>query len=311
VKLSIVSTLFKSAPSIAEFYARATQAATDFAGDDYELVLVNDGSPDESLPVSLALLATDHHLVIVDLSRNFGHHQAIMTGLTHAKGDHVFLIDSDLEEEPEWLSEFAQAMGAKSCDVVYGVQEQRKGNTFERISGKLFYPSFKALTGINIPANIVTARLMTRRYVQALLCYKEREIFLAGLWYLTGFDQLALKVKKHFARRSTYTFRKKMALLVNSITSFSNAPLVSIFYIGASISMFACIYIAFLLVQWLFIAKTLSGWISVMASVWLLGGLIMSSIGVVGIYLAKVFSETKQRPLAIVRAIHRQPRQEC
>ena len=102
-----------------------------------------------------------------------------------------------------------------------------------------------------------------------------------------------------------------MALLVNSITSFSNAPLVSIFYLGASISAFACVYIALLFFQWLFIAKTLSGWISVMASVWLLGGLIMSSVGVVGIYLAKVFSETKRRPHAIVRAVHRRPRRSC
>jgi putative glycosyltransferase len=241
---------------------------------------------------------------VVDLSRNFGHHKAMMTGLAHAKGDLVFLIDSDLEEEPEWLESFAQQMKQDRCDVVYGVQKRRKGNGVERWSGQWFYRFFKALTGLALPENIVTARLMARRYVEALLCHQEREVFMAGLWHITGFDQHPQVIKKHNTSETTYTFRSKMSLLVNSVTSFSNAPLVSIFYIGVAISLFALTYIAYLVTHWIFLEKPMSGWTSVMASIWLLGGMVISFIGVVGIYLSKIFSETKQRPYTIVRQIY-------
>lgn len=304
MKLSIVATLYQSAPYITEFHQRASAAARQLTGEDYELVLVNDGSPDSSLDLAVQLADSDGHVVVVDLSRNFGHHKAMMTGLAYAKGEQIFLIDSDLEEEPECLIAFADQMLSDPCDVVYGVQEQRKGGWFERWSGQWFYRFFKALTGLALPENIVTARLMTRRYVDALLRHEEREVFMAGLWHITGFVQRPQTVKKHSSSETTYTFRRKMSLLVNSVTSFSNAPLVSIFYIGVSISLFAIFYIAYLGIHWIFLAKPLSGWTSVMASIWLLGGMVISFIGVVGIYLSKIFSETKQRPYTIVRQVY-------
>lgn len=304
MKLSIVATLYQSAPYVAEFHQRASAAASQLVGDDYEIVLVNDGSPDNSLDMAVQLAESDGHVVVVDLSRNFGHHKAMMTGLAHATGERVFLVDSDLEEEPECLIGFSDQMLTDPCDVVYGVQEQRKGNWFERWSGQWFYRFFKALTGLALPENVVTARLMTRRYVDALLRHEEREVFMAGLWYITGFVQRSQTVRKHCTSETTYTFRRKMSLLVNSVTSFSNAPLVSIFYIGVSISLFALCYIAYLVIHWIFLAKPLSGWTSVMASIWLLGGMVISFIGVVGIYLSKIFSETKQRPYTIVRQVH-------
>ncbi|BAO87304.1 glycosyltransferase family 2 protein [Caballeronia cordobensis] len=306
MKLSIVATLYQSAAYIHEFHARASAVAQQLAGQDFEIVLVNDGSPDNSLQLAIELAERDAHVVVVDLSRNFGHHKAMMTGLAHTRGEHVFLIDSDLEEEPEWLLPFTEQLIEEHCDVVYGVQERRKGSQFERWSGQWFYRFFKYLTGLALPENVVTARLMTRRYVNALLLHQEREVFMAGLWHITGYAQRAHAINKHATSETTYTFRRKMSLLVNSVTSFSNAPLVSIFYIGIVISLFAMLYFAYLIVHWLFFAKPLSGWTSVMASIWLLGGLIISFIGVVGIYLSKIFSETKQRPYTIVRQIYGQ-----
>lgn len=304
MKLSIVATLYQSAPYIAEFHQRTSAASTQLVGEDYEIILVNDGSPDNSLNLAMQLADSNEHVVVVDLSRNFGHHKAMMTGLSYAKGERVFLIDSDLEEEPECLIGFADLMKDDTCDVVYGVQEQRKGNWFERWSGQWFYRLFKSLTGVALPENVVTARLMTRRYVDALLRHEEREVFIAGLWHITGFAQRPQIVKKHNTSKTTYNFRRKMSLLVNSVTSFSNAPLVSIFYVGISISLFALFYIVYLSVHWIFFAKPLSGWTSVMASIWLLGGMVISFIGLLGIYLSKIFSETKQRPYTIVRQVY-------
>jgi len=304
MKLSIVATLYQSAPHIAEFHERASAAARQLVGEDYEIVLVNDGSPDNSLDLAVQLTKRDAHVVVVDLSRNFGHHKAMMTGLAHAQGERVFLLDSDLEEEPEWLLSFTKQIDTEASDVVYGVQKKRKGGWFERWSGQWFYSFFKALTGLTLPANIVTARLMTRRYVDGLLLHREREILIAGLWYITGFDQRPQCVKKRNASETTYTFRRKISVLVNAVTSFSNAPLVGIFYFGVSISILALAYIVLLVMQWTFFANPLSGWTSVMASIWLIGGMVISFIGVVGIYLAKIFSETKQRPYTIVRHIY-------
>lgn len=304
MKLSIVATLYQSAPYIEEFYRRAGTTARQLVDDDYEIVMVNDGSPDNSLELAVRLSESDTHVIVVDLSRNFGHHKAMMTGLAHARGEHVFLIDSDLEEEPEWLQSFSAQLSREHCDVVYGVQAQRKGGIFERWSGQWFYRFFQALTGLALPENVVTARLMTRRYVDALLLHDEREVFMAGLWHITGFDQRQKTIKKHSTSETTYTLRRKMSLLVNSVTSFSNAPLIGIFYIGVAIFLVAGAYTAYLFIHWMFLAKPLSGWTSVMASIWLLGGLVISFIGVVGIYLSKIFSETKRRPYTIVRQVY-------
>lgn len=304
MKLSIVATLYLSARHISEFYQRATDVARRTVGDDYEIILVNDGSPDDSLEVAIRVTQADFHAAVIDLSRNFGHHKAMMTGLAHARGERVFLIDSDLEEEPEYLIGFAAQMERDRCDVVYGTQESRKGGWFERWSGHWFYSLFRALTGMTLPENIITARLMSRRYVDALLSYKEREVFLAGLWHITGFDQRPQQVVKHATSKTTYTFRRKMSVFVNSVTSFSNAPLVGIFYIGLTISALASAYIGYLVVNWLVHSRPLGGWTSIMASIWLLGGMIISFIGVIGIYLSKIFSETKQRPYTTVKQIH-------
>lgn len=301
MKLSIVATLYQSAGYLEAFHARACAAAQALVGDDYEIVLVNDGSLDESLAVAVQLARQDDHVLVVELSRNFGHHKAMMTGLAYASGERVFLIDSDLEEEPEWLSAFAKQMQQESCDVVFGVQTRRKGGWFERWSGRWFYVLFNLLTGLAIPEDQTTARLMTRRYVEALLAHEERELFLLGIWHITGFRQHPQSVVKHSSSPTTYTLRRKLSLLVNAVTSFSNAPLKGIFYIGVGISLLAIAYIAYVMVHWLFMANAPSGWTSLIASVWLLGGMIIAFIGVVGIYLSRVFSETKQRPYAIVR----------
>ncbi|WP_133139482.1 glycosyltransferase family 2 protein [Legionella genomosp. 1] len=301
MELSIVSTLYQSEQYIKEFCQRVSIVAEKLVGKDYEIILVNDGSPDNSLDIAISLMTEFPALKIVDLSRNFGHHKAMMTGLAQARGEKIFLLDSDLEEEPEWLFSFNEQLEAEFCDVVYGVQQKRKGSLFERYSGKLFYGILKLLIKERLPANITVARLMTRRYVNALLQHREQEIYIAGLWHITGFKQCPKTVKKHSSSKTTYTLGKKIALFTNSITSFSNLPLVMVFYIGLIIMGIACGYTSLLIFNKFFLHKVLQGWTSVMASIWLLGGLIISLIGIIGIYLSKIFIEIKNRPYTIIR----------
>jgi putative glycosyltransferase len=304
MKLSIVATLYHSAPYIYDFHERATATAKQLVGDDYEIVLVNDGSPDNSLDLAIKLTEQDSHVVVVDLSRNFGHHKAMMTGLAHTKGELVFLIDSDLEEEPEWLLSFDKEMKREQCDVVYGIQDKRKGGAFERGTGAAFYKLFRKLTGINQPDNIVTARLMTHRYVQALLTHRERELNIGGLWVITGFKQATHLVRKHSTSPTSYTLSGKFGHLVNAVTSFSSLPLVYTFYSGLFISISALIYIAYLFLRYFLIGSPPSGYTSLIASIWFFSGLIIFFLGVQGIYLSKIFSEVKQRPYTIIRHIY-------
>lgn len=304
MKLSVVSTLYQSAPYLAEFHRRASAAARTLAGDDYEIILVNDGSPDESLDMATDLVEQDAHVIVVDLSRNFGHHKAMMTGLAHARGERIFLIDSDLEEMPEWLCEFVQQMDRQGSDVVYGVQAVRNDPLTSRVPSILFYKMLRLFTHIDIPSNITTVRIMSRRYLNALLLHRESEIYIAGLWAITGFYQSPRTVTKMHKGKTSYTLSRKLSIFVNSMVSFSSAPLVGIFICGITISFLASLYILWLVINRTLLAHTLSGWTSVMASVWLLGGINVAFIGVIGIYLAKIFSETKRRPYTIVRAVY-------
>jgi putative glycosyltransferase len=300
VRLSIVSTLYRSAAHLEEFHRRVTAAASALTAD-FQIVLVNDGSPDASLEIALSLFQKDSHVAVIDLARNFGHHKAMMTGLAKADGDLVFLIDSDLEEEPELLPVFYEALGRTGADVIYGVQSERRGGPIERAGGWLFFTLFNLLSDWRIDPNLVTARLMTRRYVSALIEHQERETVIAGLWAMTGFTQIALPIRKHTSSVSTYRLGHKIAILVNSITSFSDKPLVLIFYLGVIIVVLASTAAGYLIVRRLLFGTMLAGWASLVVSVWLLGGLTLFCLGIIGMYLSKVFLETKQRPYTIVR----------
>jgi len=300
--LSIVTTLYDSALYLEQFYARVCAAAEQLTRD-YEIILVNDGSPDNSLDLAIAIQLRDNRVRVVDLSRNFGHHKALMTGLAHARGEMVFLLDSDLEEEPELLNKFYEEFQRTGADVVFGVQQKRKGRLFERISGSLYFKVFNLLSTYQIPPNHITARLMTREYVTALMRHQEREFVMSGLWALTGFNQVPLHVRKHDKTRTAYGLRRKLSHLVNAITSFSNKPLVLIFYLGCFILLVSSIAAADMIARKLLFGTLLQGWASLIVSVWLLGGLTIFCLGVIGIYLAKVFIEVKQRPYTIVKRV--------
>ena len=308
MKLSMVATLYKSRDYIDEFVSRASIAAAKIAGEDYEIILVNDGSPDCSLDTALKVAETNPHLVIIDLSKNFGHHKAMIAGLTHALGDSIFLIDSDLEEKPEWLIEFYSIKTDESVDVVYGIQECRKGGFFERWSGEIYYGLINAFFGLDHPRNITTARLMTKQYVSAFLAHREREIVISALWMLTGFKQIGTTVSKSSRDgKTTYSLAKKFAHLLNVVTSFSARPLIWIFLFGLVTAGVAFLYGFYLIVLRLFFLISVDGFTSIMVSIWFLGGLNIFFIGVIGLYLSKIFIEAKQRPTFIVRDVYGRP----
>jgi putative glycosyltransferase len=240
----------------------------------------------------------------VDLSRNFGQHRAAMTGLRRARGRLVFQIDVDLEEEPELLTRFYEVWkAAGDADVVYGVQDRRKGGLFERASGGLFYALFNFLSPHKIPPNLLMARLMTRRYVQALVSHRETELDISSLWQITGFKQVPVTVHKHGRTTTTYTLGRKLELTMRSLT-FSNRPLLYIGALGLAILLLSALYFAYVIYVYAFVGEVPSGFTSIVISIWFLGGLIIFSLGVIAVYVSIIFNETKQRPYAIIRDVH-------
>lgn len=303
--LSIVTTLYRSAPYIEEFHARMAKVAEKyFAKNKIQFVFVNDGSPDNSLDVAIDVSKKDSRVEVIELSRNFGHHKAIMTGLAAATGDLVFLIDVDLEEEPEIFEKFMAALDTKT-DVVYGVMETRKGGWFERLSGDLFYSTFNQLSETKIPRNLSTLRLMRQKFVSELVKFKETEFVLSGVWELTGFRQKPLKFKKHSTSDTSYNLWRKIKLSLDFLTSFSAKPLFCISLAGIGVTFFSLLFILYIVAQKILFGAPLAGWSSLIASIWLMGGLNLFALGVIGLYISHIFKETKNRPFTIIRAVYK------
>jgi len=304
--ISIVCTMYRSRPYLQAFIDECLAVLATVAADSWEIVLVNDGSPDDSLAYAMQRRAADPRVVVVDLSRNFGHHPAMQAGLCHARGDLVFLIDCDLEVRPEVLTGFLARQRSSSADLVFGYQEHRKGEWFEQWSGSLFWRALNALSDVRVPENMVTERLMTRRFVDALLRLGDHNLFLGGMMSWTGFVQIGLPVAKSQREgRSTYTLARRLQLMVTAVSSFSSKPLTWLFNAGVFITAASFAYVIYLLFRKLMFDDALIGFTSLMGLMSLSLGIITTALGVVGIYLGKVFNQVQGRPNYIVRDLHR------
>ena len=228
MKISIVTTIYKSASAIEEFLEHSLKAC-DALGAEAEIIFVNDKSPDNGLQVARKFAEQRTGVVVINLARNVGQHRALWTGLGHATGDYIAMLDGDMEEDPLWLVDFYTAMNAGNADLVYGVQVAKKGSVFYRFGRALFYRGLKIMCSEDFPVNVVTARLMNRKYLDALLEYEEREIFLVGIMHMIGFNQQPMEVKKEKRAKSSYTLQSLLRVFITHTTSFSIKPLVMIF----------------------------------------------------------------------------------
>ena len=304
--LSIVSTMYRSSGFLDQFLQGCLDALASVNCLDFEIVLVNDGSPDDSLAHALARKRDIPQLVVVDLSRNFGHHHAMQAGLQHARGERVFLIDCDLEVSPSVLATFLLKQEETGADLVFGYQEARKGGWFEKLSGWLFWKGFNWLSETKVPENVLTERVMTRRFVDALLRLGDRNLFLGGMMSWTGFDQIGIPIpKKQRDGQSTYTLLKRLRLMINAVSSFTSQPLIWLFNVGVTITLLSLAFVAYLVLRKLLFDDTLLGFTSIMAFMSLSLGILTTGLGMLGIYLGKIFNQVQNRPTYIVKKIHR------
>lgn len=308
--ISIVTSLYKSYVFLDEFISRTLDSLKFINCSDFELIFVNDGSPDDSVDFLLQKQKKIPQIKIIDLARNFGHHYALQAGLKYAKGDNVFIIDNDLETPPEILIKFHKELTSnKQLDVVYGYQEYRKGALFERISGKLFWNIFNKLSPVKVPANILTERLMTRQYIDSLLALNDSNLFLGGMFYWVGYNQRGIPVKKGLREtKSTYSFSKKINLMLYAITSFSSKPLEWMLKFGIFVSSFSFIFLIVIALNKLLNGNNVQvGWTSLVAAIIFLLGILSTFMGLIGIYVGKIYTQVQGRPNVIIKKIYEHP----
>ncbi|MBW0004883.1 MAG: glycosyltransferase family 2 protein [Hyphomicrobiales bacterium] len=305
MKISIVTTIYKTEEYLDEFHRECLEVLQDTGRPEYEIIFTVDGSPGEWRPVVAALKARDPHVKVFELSRNFGHHIAIWCSLEHATGDLIFLIDSDLQVSPAIFKEFdAKLRKDGDLDVVYAYQAQPQGSVPKTWLRRAFWRIFRAVSSVEVPPDILTERLMRREYVDALLRLGDRNLFLAGMMHWTGFKQLGVPTKRRTRAGSSYSFLRRVALSVDAITSFSDVPMRLLFTFGAAIAGVSLIgALALILDKILEPEMILGGFTSLSVLILFSSGVITGSIGLLGIYIGKIFVQVRERPVYIVKRV--------
>jgi putative glycosyltransferase len=307
MKISVVTTLYRSKIFLDQFITQIQNALNQIQCIDYELIFVNDGSPDDSLLHLVERKKEIPQIKLIDLSRNFGHHYAIQVGLGYASGELIFLIDNDLEVSPSILESFyCEMINDQALDVVYGYQKFRKGNFIEKFTGDLFWILINKLSDTKIPHNILTERLMTKQYVDSLLRLQDSNVFLGGMMHWVGFNQKGLPVEKgQRTGASTYSLKKRAELMLQAITSFSGKPLEWLFYFGFTISFCSFLFIVYLGLQKIIYQDEVQlGWTSIIAINVLILGVISTFLGIMGVYIYKIFRQVQARPNSIIKKIY-------
>jgi dolichol-phosphate mannosyltransferase len=302
--VSVVVPCFNEGQVIAHCHRRLTEVLRTLSSW-YEIVYVDDGSRDNTLRLLKEIHSIDPCVTVIELSRNFGHQSAVSAGMESAQGEVVVIIDSDLQDPPELIGEMIDKW-REGYEVVYGVRETRAGESgFKLWTAKMFYRLINSLSDVAIPNDAGDFRLLDRKAVEAIKLMPERHRLLRGMCSWIGFRQYGL----HYARsprlagKTKYPFRKMLNLALDGIASFSTVPLRFVSVIGFLAAFLSLLGIVYALVVRLFTHHWVAGWAISFVGMLFLGGLQMMSLGILGEYVGRIYSETKQRPLYLARSV--------
>jgi dolichol-phosphate mannosyltransferase len=302
--LSVTIPCYNEEAGLSELHRRVTATCREVVGEDYEIILVNDGSRDGTWDKIQALAEADAHVIGVDLSRNFGHQAALTAALTLATGQRIFILDADLQDPPELLGDMMKVMD-DGADVVYGKRRSRAGETKrKKATAKLFYRLLAAMIDFDIPTDAGDFRLMSRRVLEALLSMPEAHRFIRGMVSWIGFSQVPLEYDRQsrYAGETGYTFAKMINFALDAITAFSAKPLRIGLYAGMVLVGLSILGILYSLISWMFFS-TQPGWTSLIITVMFLGGAQIFMLALIGEYVSRTFVQTKARPLYFLREI--------
>ncbi|MDR3705984.1 MAG: glycosyltransferase family 2 protein [Paludibacteraceae bacterium] len=269
-----------------------------------ELIFVNDGSTDDTLQQIQDIAEEDNYVYYIELSRNFGHQSALKAGLDSANGDCIISMDCDLQHPPELISTMLKKW-EEGYDIVYTRrQESENISFFKRKTSNLFYSFFNKFSDTQIEKGTADFRLMSRQVANVFIDFKETDIFIRGMIKWMGFKQLSVdyEANDRFSGVSKYSPKKMITLAIQAVTSFSVKPLYAAVYLGFTLSLIALLYLPYVLYSFFYSKHYESGWASVILSIVFFSGLQLSVLGIIGLYLGKMFMQVKNRPLYIVRS---------
>ena len=303
IMYSIVTPVFNEEENIAEFYNRLLAVMNELE-QSYEIIFVNDGSNDRSMELLLTLRESDKKIKVIDFSRNFGHQMAISSGINYSKGSAVIVLDSDLQDPPEFIPELIKEY-KEGYDVVYAVRKERKEGLFKRTAYSSFYRLFNKISHTEIPLDTGDFCIMDEHVVKQLNLMTERHRFVRGIRSWVGFKQKGLEYKrdKRYAGSPKYTYIKLFKLALDGIFSLSYMPLRISFYLGLFVSSFSFLAIFLVLYLKLFTDIVVKGIATPTIFVLFLGGIQLISIGLIGEYIGRIYDEVKHRPLYIVKQL--------
>ena len=299
--ISVIIPVYKAEECLDELYRRLT-ASLETLTADFEIVLVEDCGGDRSWPMILDLARRDARVRGIQFSRNFGQHYGITAGLDHCDGDWVVVMDCDLQDRPEEIPRL-YAAALEGYDVVLARRGRRNDPLLKRCTSWLFYKIFSYLADMDYDGETGNFRIISRKVVESFRTMRERLRFFGGLVAWMGFPTVSIDVQhdERFAGQSTYTFGKLWKLASETIIAYSDKPLRLSIRFGFAISALAFAYGSYIIYRALVHGAAITGWSSLIVSVYFLGGIVISLLGMIGVYLGKAFDEVKQRPLYILR----------
>lgn len=309
--ISIVIPIYNEEENLQNLYTRLTNAAPSWK-EDYEIVLIDDGSRDSSLTMMRVMAEKDSHVRVIKLSRNFGHQPAISAGIQEAKGDAIIIMDGDLQDPPEELYRFLDKW-REGYEVVYAVRTKRKEGFFKKLAYSSFYRIMAAISDIEIPLDSGDFCVMDRKVVNVLVHDMPEQIrFIRGMRAYAGFKQIGVTYERaeRAAGEVKYTFKKLVQLALDGLFGFSSFPLRLSTYLGISIAIPSLIIGLFFLVHRMFGFKVFGhtpeetpGLASLAVGMFFLGGVMLTMLGIIGEYISRIYIEVKKRPFFVIDEI--------
>ena len=300
MKISVVIPVYGCRAALPELHRRLS-AVLEKLAEDYEIILVNDNCPQNSWEVIEQICQEDHHVKGIELSRNFGQMKAILAGLDHASGDWICVMDCDLQDRPEFIPQFIDKL-EEGYDIVYSKRKERKDSLVVKTLSRAFYAVYNHFSDMKYDFEVGNYSIARRKVIDAFLKMREqnRDYIMFLMWL--GYRDTTIEIEgdERFAGESSYTFSKKVNLAVSIITEQSNKPLFLAVRAGFVIAAISALYILYLLLRNAIVGDLSIGWPSIVASIYLMGGLTLSAIGIVGIYIGNIFAESKNRPIYVI-----------
>lgn len=305
--ISVIIPSFNEEEVISESYKRLTSVFHDNQLPNYELIFINDGSRDKTGYILREIAMKDDHVKLLNFSRNFGHQAAVTAGLNECKGDVAVIIDADLQDPPEVIIDMLDVYHKEQCNVVYGVRNKRKGESFFKLlTAKLFYRLLNSLSDISFPVDTGDFRLVDRKVIDAFNNLHEKNKYIRGLISWLGFKQCPVYYNREarFAGETKYPFRKMLKFASIGLFYFSKKPLKLATSVGFMSILAGLIYVMIIIFSQIFdLGHVVSGWTSTIIVIIFFGGVQLLTIGVLGQYIGSLFDEVKNRPEYIIAEI--------